>query len=311
VATECCPSTRRRLARGAGGAHRRRLVAATVAQVMGVREEPGGPCWTRWPGAGDEAAAADSRQLRAPGAPVAAVAQALSGRAGPPSPRDEREPWASRRDRVAHADAGAPDPRILGSMRRDAIARYEAVRLFVDRAMAAQPAFALTEQNAASVAGSVTGSTASRSRSSWRGARQVLPPEKISSGSRTASGCSPRGPGRRCHATRRFARPWTGATSCCRAGAHAPQPPERLRRRLRSGGGGGGLRGGRRRRLDVLDHVTHLVDKSLVSTQEESDGTLRYALLETIREYGSERLTEAGRPMRTGSSTGPTFTRWP
>jgi predicted ATPase/DNA-binding CsgD family transcriptional regulator len=44
----------------------------------------------------------------------------------------------------------------------------------------------------------------------------------------------------------------------------------------------------------VLDLVTGLVDKSIV-VAEERDGRVRYQLSETLREYGRDRLTDAGR----------------
>ena len=44
---------------------------------------------------------------------------------------------------------------------------------------------------------------------------------------------------------------------------------------------------------DVLDLLTALADKSLVTVRQTQDGP-RYRLLETIREYGRERLTDAG-----------------
>ena len=45
--------------------------------------------------------------------------------------------------------------------------------------------------------------------------------------------------------------------------------------------------------LDVLDGITQLVDKSLVVADRE-DHVTRYRLLETIRQYGLERLEERG-----------------
>jgi predicted ATPase/class 3 adenylate cyclase len=44
---------------------------------------------------------------------------------------------------------------------------------------------------------------------------------------------------------------------------------------------------------DVLDLLSHLVDKSLVVTTEGPDG-VRYRTLETLRQYGRERLAETG-----------------
>ncbi|HKE41251.1 MAG TPA: tetratricopeptide repeat protein [Casimicrobiaceae bacterium] len=44
---------------------------------------------------------------------------------------------------------------------------------------------------------------------------------------------------------------------------------------------------------EVLDLLTSLIDKSLVSV-EQSDARLRYKLLETVRQYARERLVESG-----------------
>ena len=38
--------------------------------------------------------------------------------------------------------------------------------------------------------------------------------------------------------------------------------------------------------VEVLDLLTRLVDKSLVVVDEQPDGTARYRLLETLRQYG-------------------------
>lgn len=44
---------------------------------------------------------------------------------------------------------------------------------------------------------------------------------------------------------------------------------------------------------DVLDGLTSLIDKSLVGTTESAEGSLRYRLLETVRQYARERLEES------------------
>ncbi len=44
---------------------------------------------------------------------------------------------------------------------------------------------------------------------------------------------------------------------------------------------------------EVLDLLTHLVDKSLVLPEEGAGGSARYRLLETLRAYGSEKLKES------------------
>ena len=47
-------------------------------------------------------------------------------------------------------------------------------------------------------------------------------------------------------------------------------------------------------RIDVLDGLESLVDESLVLKKETADGSYRFLMLETIREYGLERLEESG-----------------
>ncbi|MDP9358675.1 MAG: tetratricopeptide repeat protein [Chloroflexota bacterium] len=46
--------------------------------------------------------------------------------------------------------------------------------------------------------------------------------------------------------------------------------------------------------LNALDGLESLVDKSLLRQTEEADGEPRFGMLETIREYGLERLSDAG-----------------
>ncbi len=46
--------------------------------------------------------------------------------------------------------------------------------------------------------------------------------------------------------------------------------------------------------LDLLEVLGHLVDKSLVAQELESDGSVRFRFLETIRHYASEKLEGSG-----------------
>jgi non-specific serine/threonine protein kinase len=46
--------------------------------------------------------------------------------------------------------------------------------------------------------------------------------------------------------------------------------------------------------VDVLDLLVQLVSKSLVLADEDADGTERYRMLETVRQYARERLLAAG-----------------
>ncbi len=52
--------------------------------------------------------------------------------------------------------------------------------------------------------------------------------------------------------------------------------------------------GGRIGTPEVLELLTRLVDKSLVVVEEQADGTARYRLLETLRQYGRQKLTAGG-----------------
>jgi non-specific serine/threonine protein kinase len=47
-------------------------------------------------------------------------------------------------------------------------------------------------------------------------------------------------------------------------------------------------------RDDVLELLSHLIDKSLVIVDEPVDGGRRYRCLETVRQYGMERLRQSG-----------------
>ena len=47
-------------------------------------------------------------------------------------------------------------------------------------------------------------------------------------------------------------------------------------------------------KLDILEGLTSLVNNSLVRQEETPDGELRFGMLETIRAYALERLTESG-----------------
>src|SRR5262249_50449392 len=49
-----------------------------------------------------------------------------------------------------------------------------------------------------------------------------------------------------------------------------------------------------------LELLAHLVDKSLVLVEESGEGEVRYRLLETMRQYGRDRLGEAGEAASVG-----------
>jgi non-specific serine/threonine protein kinase len=184
----------------------------------------------------------------------------------------------------------------------------EAVRLFVDRAVAAEPSFGLTEQNAAAVA---------------RICRRLDGiPLAIELAARRVTALSVE------QIAGRLDQRFLLLSGGNRAGLPRQQtlaatvdwsynllsPPERaLFDRLSVFAGGFTLEAAETvagemgedagssppgatgpARTDVVDLLTHLVDKSLVVADMEAAGTERYHLLETLRQYAHERLAQRG-----------------
>jgi len=170
-----------------------------------------------------------------------------------------------------------------------AMTQYEAVLLFVDRAIAVQPAFQLTEQNAAAVADicqRLDGIPLALELAAARvrtlsvetiAARLTDRFRLLSGGNRTAM---PR------QQTLRALIDWSYDL--------LTENERALLRRLAVFAGGWTLEGaeavGTGEAIgpqDVLDLLSNLVDKSLVSMEAEGQ---RYRLVETVRQYAQERL---------------------
>jgi predicted ATPase len=180
-----------------------------------------------------------------------------------------------------------PDP--------DALGHTEAVRLFVERAQAVRPAFRLTGDNAPAVAeicarldGLPLAIELAATRIKVLTPTQILPRLErrlslLTGGARTL-------PDRQ--RTLRGAIAWSHDL--------LPDPERRLFARLSVFAGGwtlesaeavcdpGGLG------LDVLDGLASLVDQSLVLGTGPAAGQARFSMLETIREFGQERLEATG-----------------
>ncbi len=184
-----------------------------------------------------------------------------------------------------------PDARVAADP--EALARHEGVRLFVDRAGAAQPAFRLTPTNADAVAAicrQLDGIPLALELAAAR--TRALPVEAIAARlsdrfrllttqDRTVL---PR------QRTLRALIDWS---------YDLLSPPERLLfERLSVFAGGWTLEaaeavgaGGAIDRGDVVDLLARLVEKSLVAIDVESG---RYRMLDTVRHYGAERLACSG-----------------
>jgi non-specific serine/threonine protein kinase len=175
------------------------------------------------------------------------------------------------------------------------LAGTEAVQLFAERARQTLPTFAVTDGNGAAIAEICRRLDGIPLAIELAAARvRVLSPEQIASrlddafhllsaGSRTAL---PR------HRTLRATMEWSFGLLAAReqvllrrlsifAGTFTLDAAEAV-----CAGDGLGVE-------DILDGVTALVDKSLV-VMEPEEGVARYRLLETVRQYGAERLDEAG-----------------
>src|SRR5215211_4768375 len=187
----------------------------------------------------------------------------------------------------------------------ESLSHYESARLFVERAAAVKPTFTLTEQNAPAVARvcyRLDGIPLAIELAAVR--TKVLSVEEISdrldgsfgllaSGGRTAI---PR------HRTLHATMDWSHEL--------LPEDEQTLFRRLTVFAGGFTLEaaesvcaGEDLERDEVLELLSHLVDKSLVTAQEQR-GETHYRLLEMVRKYGREKLDRAEEVTEVGRHAG-------
>ena len=207
-----------------------------------------------------------------------------------------REPLAVAGEQTYRVPSlSLPDPN--QSLTVESLSQYEAVRLFIERAQAVQPSFSVTNQNAPAVAqvcwrldgialaielaaARVRSLSAdeinthldqdSRFRLLTGGARDTLPRQQ----------------------TLRALIDWSHDL--------LTNQEKSLLRRLSVFAGGWTLSaaeavcaGAPVEDFEVVDLLTALVDKSLVVAEPAGEGT-RYRLLETVRQYGADRLGESG-----------------
>jgi len=187
-----------------------------------------------------------------------------------------------------------PDPKRASDIA--ALQQNEAVRLFCDRAEASQPRFGLTRENASAIAQICNRLDGIPLALELAAARvRVLSPEQIATrlddrfrlltgGSRAAL---PR------QQTLRALIDWSYDL--------LTEPERTLLRRLAVFLSGWPLEaaesicvGGAVEDWEVLDLLTQLIEKSLVVVDNADESDPRYRLLHTVREYGMDRLVEAG-----------------
>jgi predicted ATPase/class 3 adenylate cyclase len=175
-------------------------------------------------------------------------------------------------------------------------AGIEAVRLFVERAMASQPSFTLTDANAPAVADIVTRLDGLPLAIELAAARvRVLPVESLRARLDDRLGILTGG------ARDRPERQQTLRGAIAWSHDLLDEPDRRLFARFSAFAGGACLQQaeevcgpGSELGREVLAGLSSLVEKSLIRPDPASDGEPRFAMLATIREYATERLEESG-----------------
>jgi predicted ATPase/class 3 adenylate cyclase len=272
-------------------------VPQAVAQAVGVREEPGRPLPATLAEAlrpkrlllvldncehllDPCARLADALLRTCPHLTILATSREALGIAGETA-------W--RVPSLVLPDAAHPPP-------VTALTQYEAVRLFVDRAVAAQPAFRVTDANAPAVAQVCARLDGIPLAIELAAARvRVLPVEQLlgrledrfrllTGGSRTAL---------ERHQTLQAAVDWSHDLLTA--------PEQALFAQLAVFAGGWTLEAAEAvcvgegiEAWEVLDLLTRLADKSLAAADEQPGGTARYRLLETLRQYAQQKLAARG-----------------
>ncbi len=187
-----------------------------------------------------------------------------------------------------------PDPRRLLS--EGSLPDYESARLFVERARAVKPSFALDERSATAVAricyrldGMPLAIELAAARAGVLSAEQISSRLEDSLGLLTAGGrtAEPR------QKTFRATLEWSYDL--------LSEPERELLGRLSVFAGGWTLEaaeavgaGSGIERYEELDLLSGLVDKSLVVAEAGAEGALRYRMLEPVRQYAQERLEASG-----------------
>lgn len=278
-----------------GELHDPDLVADTVAAALGLREQPGLPplaLLTEYLSSRGALLVLDNCEHLVDAA--AALTEALLRTC--PDLRilaTSREPLAIGAESVLRVPSlTVPDPDRPPHLQ--GLPRYEAITLFVERAAAAVPGFELTEDNHVAVAAichRLDGLPLPIELAAVR--LRAMSPEQIldrltdryqllTRGSRGA-------PTRQ--QSLRMSIDWSHEL--------CTDVEQTLWHRLSVFAGSFELDaaeavcGGELSSLEVLDGVASLVDKSIL-IREDAAGSVRYRMLETLREYGRERLRAAG-----------------
>ncbi len=189
---------------------------------------------------------------------------------------------------------GLPDAHQAASP--DALSRYDAAALFVERARAVKPDFRLDEANAAAVAEICVRLDGLPLAIKLAAARiKLLPPqamlERLHRRLGVLVGGARDAPGRQ--KTLRATLEWSYEL--------LSEPERRLFRRLGVFAGGCSLEAveavcstPEEPEGKLLEELEALIDKNVLRQEEETGGNPQFSMLETIREYAAERLAASG-----------------
>jgi predicted ATPase/class 3 adenylate cyclase len=178
---------------------------------------------------------------------------------------------------------GLPDPTSLPGL--DALSRYEAVQLFVERAQAVAPAFAITNENAPAVAELCVRLDGLPLAIELAASRvKLLPPQALLTRL-----------GRRLELLRGGARDRPERQQTLRAALDwsfdlLDEDTRRVFARLSVFAGGFRLDAAEAVCDADLDGVEALLEHSLLRSEEQADGEPRFFMLESIRDYAREHL---------------------
>ena len=198
-----------------------------------------------------------------------------------------------------------PDPAHLPDL--TSLSQYEAVALFIERAAAVRPDFAVTNENAPAVAelcvrldGLPLAIELAASRVKLLSPQAILArlEQRLPLLAATARNLPER------QRTLRGAIDWSYDL--------LDEPERRLLARLSVFAGGATLEAveavaGAGGELDVLEGLGSLVDNSLLRRTETAEGEVRFGMLETIKEYAEDRLAESFDADETGRRHGGFF----
>lgn len=281
------------------------LVLAAIARALGVREEGDRPLWEHLAvslGEQDILLVLDNLEQVAAAAPEIATLIAscpdlrvlATSRAGLRITAEQEFPVSP---------LALPNPNRLPPLPQ--LEANDAVALFVQRSRAVRPSFVMTETNAADIATICTLLDGLPLAIELAAARSKIlsPPAllaRLSNRLQVLTGGPRDLPARQ--RTMREACAWS-------YGLLTPQE-QALFRRLSVFAGGFDLEAAEAvsrgnpdasastdpldTPLDILDGLSSLVDKSLLRQREQAGGEARLGMLETLREFGLERLEEAG-----------------